>query len=249
MEQEIWRKVNEEGFEDLYEISNLGRGRSLDRYVTHNKGGLRLMKGKIMGQHKDLRYLFMVLTALDHTHINRHYHLLVAKAFPEICGEWFEGAVVHHKDFNPYNNRADNLQVMTDEEHKQLHINSEITMSKWKKKKFTDEEIKERKREYHKKYYLINKDRISKRCRTRYWSKKDKEVPKEKKNTATKPIIQYTLDMEFVAEYPSISEAARQTNICRKAINNCVNQKVCNKNGYTWVSKTAGGYIWKYKNN
>lgn len=178
MEKEIWRNINEEGFENLYQVSNLGRGRSLDRYVTHNKGGLRLMKGKIMGQHKDARYLFMVLTALDHTHINRHYHLLIAKAFPEICGEWFEGAVVHHKDFNPYNNRADNLQVMTEEEHRAIHNNSDETFKRrsegtkrWiaqnghpmkgkhhsnatrqkisqANKKFTDDELKQHKKDY-----------------------------------------------------------------------------------------------------
>jgi len=178
MEKEIWRNINEEGFENLYQVSNLGRGRSLDRYVTHNKGGLRLMKGKIMGQHKDARYLFIVLTALDHTHINRHYHLLIAKAFPEICGEWFEGAVVHHKDFNPYNNRADNLQVMTEEEHRAIHNNSDETFKRrsegtkrWiaqnghpmkgkhhsnatrqkisqANKKFTDDELKQHKKDY-----------------------------------------------------------------------------------------------------
>lgn len=266
MEQEIWRKVNEEGFEDLYEISNFGRGRSLDRYVKSGRGdGIRLMNGKIMGQHKDDRYLFMVLTDLEHTHINRHYHILVAKAFPDICGKWFKGAVVHHKDFNQYNNRADNLQVMTDEEHRAIHKNSDETFKRrsegtkrWinekghplkgkhhsdetKKKisiankKYTDEELRERRKEMERKKYWENKGKII--------------IPKKVRITSVKPILQYTLDGEFVAEYQNISEASRQTGICRKAINNCVNQKVHTKNGYTWVSKTAGGSIWKYKNN
>lgn len=48
-------------------------------------------------------------------------HILVAKAFPEICGEWFEGCNVHHKDGNPLNNKADNLLVLTAQEHLSLH--------------------------------------------------------------------------------------------------------------------------------
>lgn len=51
-----------------------------------------------------------------------HYaHIEVAKAFPEICGEWFEGCHVHHKDGNPLNNEATNLIVCTKQEHVQLH--------------------------------------------------------------------------------------------------------------------------------
>lgn len=50
-----------------------------------------------------------------------YIHTLVAKAFPEICGEWFEGCEVHHKDCNPLNNCAENLIVCTKEEHLLFH--------------------------------------------------------------------------------------------------------------------------------
>ena len=49
------------------------------------------------------------------------YHILVAKAFPEICGEWFEGCAVHHKDGNKLNNTPENLIVLSKEEHQKLH--------------------------------------------------------------------------------------------------------------------------------
>ena len=48
-------------------------------------------------------------------------HRLVAKAFPEICGNWFEGCEVHHLDKNPANNHADNLKICTKEEHFEYH--------------------------------------------------------------------------------------------------------------------------------
>lgn len=55
----------------------------------------------------------------------------------------------------------------------------------------------------------------------------------------SKPVLQYTLDGQFVAEYPSIIETQRQTGICRVAISRCC----LGKPHYN----TAGGYIWKYK--
>jgi len=52
-----------------------------------------------------------------------------------------------------------------------------------------------------------------------------------------KSILQYTLDNIFVAEYISIQEAERQTNIFHGSILKCCKQK----------RKSAGDYIWKYK--
>ena len=46
---------------------------------------------------------------------------IIAKAFPEICGEWFEGCQVHHKDRDTSNNRADNLVVMDKKRHREEH--------------------------------------------------------------------------------------------------------------------------------
>lgn len=38
---------------------------------------------------------------------------LVAQAFPEICGEWFEGCVVNHRNKNKTDDRATNIEVCT----------------------------------------------------------------------------------------------------------------------------------------
>ena len=53
----------------------------------------------------------------------------------------------------------------------------------------------------------------------------------------TKPIIQYNKENKFIREWISISEAGRELDI---SLNNIAS--VC-KN----ISKTAGGYIWKFK--
>lgn len=53
-----------------------------------------------------------------------------------------------------------------------------------------------------------------------------------------KPVCQYNLDGTFIAEYPSMLDAELKTGIYKQAISGC-----CRK-----VTKTAYGYIWKYKN-
>ena len=68
----------------------------------------------------------------------------------------------------------------------------------------------------------------------------ERRANKQKKTMSTmKPVLQYTLDMVFVKEYPSIGEASRQTGI------NKVNISACCKGKYG--CKSAGGYIWRYK--
>ena len=42
---EIWKDVV--GYEGLYQVSNLGNVKSLDRMVNHSKGGYAKKKGKI----------------------------------------------------------------------------------------------------------------------------------------------------------------------------------------------------------
>ena len=55
----------------------------------------------------------------------------------------------------------------------------------------------------------------------------------------SKPIIQYDKNMNFIAEYPSLSEAARQLQISLSNICSVLKGR----------RKTVGGYIFKYKEN
>ena len=56
-------------------------------------------------------------------------------------------------------------------------------------------------------------------------------------NSPTKPILQFSKKGEFISEYPSTHEAERQTG--------CNHQNLCECCKGT--RKSAGGYIWKYK--
>lgn len=64
---------------------------------------------------------------------------------------------------------------------------------------------------------------------------KDKKSIKKQLN---KPVIQYTLENEFIKEYKSIGEATKFTNGHRQHISECCHGKL----------RSSGGYIWKFKN-
>ena len=56
-------------------------------------------------------------------------------------------------------------------------------------------------------------------------------------NRPQTPVLQYSKSGEFIAEYPSIKEAERQTGCYKSHICACCKGKY----------KSAGGFIWKYK--
>ena len=125
---EIWKPVV--GYEDYYECSNLGRVRSVDRYVkgkTHQDKQLKV--GKIKDPIKDSKgYLRVYLWKENKRKLYRIHHL-VAYAFPEICGEWFEGAEIDHINTVITDNRAINIKWVT---HTQ-NMNNPLTIENRKR--------------------------------------------------------------------------------------------------------------------
>jgi hypothetical protein len=59
----------------------------------------------------------------------------------------------------------------------------------------------------------------------------------EWKKILSKPILQFSLDGEFLDEYPSVKEAAEKTGIVKQNISSNLTGKY----------KTAGGFLWRYK--
>ena len=83
---------------------------------------------------------------------------------------------------------------------------------------------------------MISKARVGKH-HSEETRKKLSKANKGKINAPTKSVIQYSKDGEFIAEYPSIMEAERQTGCKNESICQCCKGK----------QKSAGGFIWKYK--
>lgn len=176
--EEIWKDI--EGYEGLYQVSNLGRIYSVRRY---NRG--RIFGDRIKQVSKDFRNRYTVQLNKNGKTTNIVLARLVAKAFvenpnPAIFTE------VNHLDENPANNAADNLEWCT---HK-YNCN-----------------------------YGTRMERI-----------------KQKQNV---PILQYTLDGDFIAEFASMHLAAKSINAETGHICDC-----CLGN-----RSYAYGYVWRYKDN
>lgn len=112
----IWRDVT--GFEGLYQVSDTGLVRSLDRVVQQisRHGCLmdRLYKGKILKPRVGKAgYLYLHLRNREFKKTAK-VHRLVAEEF--VLGR-FDGAVVNHKDGNKLNNTVENLEWVTVKEN------------------------------------------------------------------------------------------------------------------------------------
>lgn len=105
--QEIWKDVK--GYENIYQISNLGNVRSLDRIVNCN-GGTRLVKGKSLSRcNRGNGYLFVTFGKRGKQH-NMDIHRMVASAFIPNPNNYEQ---VNHKDEIKTNNIATNLEWCT----------------------------------------------------------------------------------------------------------------------------------------
>ena len=101
---EEWRPIM--GYEGQFIVSDKGRIRSLDRIVSKGFCGKIMIKGRDLSIQKNCRNGYMQIHLRNKVF---YVHRLVAKAFPEICGEWFDGCVVDHINTIRDDNRAENL--------------------------------------------------------------------------------------------------------------------------------------------
>ena len=105
---EEWRDVR--GFEGLYQVSNLGRVKSLERdIITTYRGTIhtRHYREMILKRKVSKAGYHYVVLCNSGQHLRIGIHRLVAIAF--VPG-YKEGLIVNHKDENPSNNQADNLE-------------------------------------------------------------------------------------------------------------------------------------------
>ena len=124
---ETWRDISE--YEGLYQVSNLGRVKSLTRTsIQNHKLNEITLKPGVSGN----GYLTVVL----HKKNNRktfQVHQLVAVAFLNHVPCGFE-LVVNHIDINPLNNNVNNLEIVTARENsnkKHLKSSSKYVGVSW----------------------------------------------------------------------------------------------------------------------
>ena len=105
---EIWKDI--EGFEGLYQISNTGKVRSLDRWTRCGMFGKSFWKGKELKAGKGSHGYYSVALGKESKFKSYLVHRLVAKHFVD---GYKHGLEVNHIDLTKTNNHANNLEWVT----------------------------------------------------------------------------------------------------------------------------------------
>ena len=143
MSEEIWKDIK--GYEGLYQVSNLGRVRSLDKTINYTKMyedkefiATHHFKSRILKQGTNSGYLGVVL-ARDESVKDFLVHRLVAQTFVP-NDDPFHKIQVDHEDTNRKNNCADNLCWVTPKENQKRSIQkgTHTVCNPYKKKQVKD---------------------------------------------------------------------------------------------------------------
>lgn len=221
---EVWWPV--EGYEGLYEVSNLGRVKSI------GYGRDRILTPVIVGGYLRARL------CKDGKKTNKMVHRLVMESF---VGECYEGYEVDHRNTERSDNRLSNLHYVTRKENN----NNPITKrrhSEAARKRAQDIEWLSKQRETIRKLTQTKKWRknhaegVEKRSKNQEWLENHARAMKEYKG---KPVLQIDLNGNVIKEWTNMHDAERELGIDSSNIYKCCQGK----------RKSVGGYIWKYKNN
>lgn len=131
---ETWKSVK--GYEGIYEVSDHGRFRSVDRVRSHGKNmpdKKRVIKGKILKQQlnkgtcSNVMPRYQLRLSKDGVTKSIQVHRIIAETFFGNA----DGLEVNHKDGNPLNNHIDNLELISRNENiKHAFVNGLIATSK-----------------------------------------------------------------------------------------------------------------------
>jgi len=111
---EEWREVI--GYEGYNEVSNIGRVRTMDRFIKNRLGAVRFYKSRIITPFTEKHGHQTVSLNRHNIKITCLVHILVLEAF---IGKRPKGLVTRHLDGNPSNNKPCNLKWGTPSENQQ----------------------------------------------------------------------------------------------------------------------------------
>lgn len=124
--EERWLALFE--YEGIYQVSNRGRIRSLDRWITNKNDELQFISGKLLKLHRDRSGYFQVYLCHNYHVELKSVHHIVAKSFlppPEgKIGSQLNCYCLNHVDGNKHNNCHDNLEWITHAENQQHAIDN-----------------------------------------------------------------------------------------------------------------------------
>lgn len=131
---EIWREVK--GYVGIYQVSNTGIVKSLDRVVFHSKFGKKFCPGKTLSQKKNIQTGYLEVNLhKDNKPKTTTVHTIVFHSFNDLCKK--EKYHIDHIDNNKENNFLENLRYIPRSEN--LKKSRSLYNGYWKN--FSKEEI------------------------------------------------------------------------------------------------------------
>jgi len=114
MQEEIWKSVP--NYEDYYQVSNLGRVKSLSRFIFRPQGSYYTKEKILVNKLDGNNYHFVCLCVND---VRKYYkvYTLVAICFLNHKPNGKQDIVIDHIDNNKDNNKLSNLRLITQREN------------------------------------------------------------------------------------------------------------------------------------
>lgn len=253
--KEIWKDI--EGYVGLYQVSNLGRVKSLERICWNGQGYYKL-KERILKHHNDRLGYARVTLCKEGICIGCSINREVARAFIENKNNY---PCTNHKDENPRNNHVDNLEWCTYKYNNNYGTARERSVQntdykaigKAKEKPVAQYTLAGSLIKYWDRALDIQKvlgyenSAIAKCCNNRQASAhgfmwryvKDRNIVNkidpyvEWSNRVS--VIQYGIDGKFIKKWKCVMDAEKTLQLCHNTIGHCLSGK----------SKTIGGYRWE----
>lgn len=244
---EEFRRVTVTPYNEVYEVSNEGRVHSLGHWLNNN-GTMVWHEGRELNGHFNEYRRNEQTVALCYNGVKKWFrvHHLVAWAFPEICGEWFEGAEVDHLDGDPTNNVATNLRV-TDRKGNMSNPNTRKKLEVfWRSEKFRtaqSERMKGEKNpihrcmteEWYRKLYTKEKGwHHTEESKKKMSEKVSKRLADAEKLPRAKTVGYYDENGNIV-KFRSTREAERLTGVNRQRIMTSIKKSTLCKEGIQWI--------------
>lgn len=244
---EIWKPIIIDGITTYYSVSNTGK-------IKNNN------TNKLLSLKKDTHGYLRTTIYVNKKQKNRFVHRLVAFAFVDNPNPK-DFNIVNHLDGNKQNNYAENLEWTTSAGNSQHAWATGLATSVREKRvcqfdlsgnyiatyKSLIEAAKQTCSDDAKISFCCTGKRQSHNNFQWCFEEKKEEFQSIIKNrdhshmlkTKPKPVLQFDLENNFIKEYSSGGEAAKEINGTASAINRCCNG----------LAKTHKGFKWKFKEN
>ena len=220
---EEWRDIV--GYEGLYQISNMG--------IVKRLLSIKCKKERLVAVTRDLKkgYCRIMLSKEGKSRRFLIHRLLAEHFIPNINNK----PCIDHINGDRSDNRLENLRWCTHKENNNFPL-AKLRNSESQKASCTEE----RRRKMSKRMieYMKNPEhrRLISEKRKLNWLNPE-YVEMQKQRHKKKVVCQYDLEMNFIQEFISINEASRTTGVNNSSIIRCCKGNV----------KTAGNFLWRYK--